>query len=184
MNLKCGYSHGVFEANYHTLRTESLRHDQALAAAYDHARRCYWKKFPDGACPAWMVRKGDSRLNPLRKKNPANRRKNPVPESSQSAKRSRDARIKAAGDLYTRFTGHDADEIVSVDKPVLPDVMLTVGDIDGILYTTVRDGKVEKYIHKFKKNCRPLFCVSHDGEQLFMLGGSYDFTERGIVDRS
>lgn len=112
------------------------------------------------------------------------RRKNPVPESSRSAKHSREARIQAAADLYTRFTGHDADELVSVDKPEVPDVMLTVGDVDGILYTTVRDGVVEKYIHKFKKDCRPLFCVSHDGKQLFMLGGSYDFTERGIVDRS
>jgi len=112
------------------------------------------------------------------------RKKNPVPESSRSAKRSQEARIKAAGDLYTRFTGHEADELVSIDNPVMPDTMLVIGDIDGVMYTTIRDGQVEKYVHQFKQKCRPLFCVSHDGKQLFMLGGSYDFTERGIVDRT
>lgn len=112
------------------------------------------------------------------------RRQNPVPEFSRSAKRSQEARVKAAGDLYTRFTGHDADEIVSIDKPVMPDTMLVIGDIDGVMYTTMRDGQIEKYVHQFKKKCRPLFCVSHDGKQLFLLGGSYDFTERGIVDRT
>lgn len=112
------------------------------------------------------------------------RRPNPVPESSRSRKRSREARIQSASDLYTRFTGHDATEFVEVDKPEFPDVLSVIGDIDGILYTTVRDGQTEKYIHKFKKDCRPLFCVSPDGKQLFMLGGAYDFTERGIVDRS
>jgi hypothetical protein len=102
---------------------------------------------------------------------------NPVPASKK-------VQVRNASDLYTRFTGHEATEYELVDKPVIPDVMLQVGDIDGVLYTTVRDGKTEKYIHKFKKNCRPLFCVSHDGKQLYMLGGSYDFTELGIVDKT
>lgn len=112
------------------------------------------------------------------------RGKNPVPESSRSARRSKDARIKLAADQYERFTGHEAAELVSVDKPDVPDVMSVIGEIDGVMYTTVRDGEVEKYIHEFKKNCRPLFCVSPDGKQIFMIGGSYDFTERGIVDRT
>ena len=105
------------------------------------------------------------------------RKQNPVPPSRKLQQRN-------AEDLYSRFTGHEATEHVMIDKPVLPDVMLVVGDIDFIGYTTVRDGVTEKYIHKFKKNCRPLFTVSHDGKLLFMLGGSYDFTELGIVDRT
>ena len=102
---------------------------------------------------------------------------NPVPPSRKVQQRN-------AEDLYSRFTGHEATEHVMIDKPVLPDVMLVVGDIDFIGYTTVRDGVTEKYIHKFTKKCRPLFSVSHDGKQLFMLGGSYDFTELGIVDKT
>lgn len=102
---------------------------------------------------------------------------NPVPPSKT-------VQARDAADLYKRFTGHEALDEVSIDKPVLPDVMLVVGDIDGIMYTTVRDGVTEKYVHQFKKKCRPLFCVSHDGKTLYMLGGSYDFTERGIVDHT
>jgi len=62
------------------------------------------------------------------------------------------------------------------------DVVFRVGTVDGILYTTVRDGNTEKYIHEFKKKSRPHLAVSHDGKQLFILGGGYAFTERGIVD--
>lgn len=113
-----------------------------------------------------------------RKANPCGCRKpNPVPPSHHVQRRD-------AADLYKRFTGHEALEEVKIDKPVLPDVMLVVGDIDGIMYTTVRDGVVEKYVHQFKKKARPLFCVSHDGKQIHLIGGEYDFTERGIVDRT
>lgn len=116
------------------------------------------------------------------------RRTNPVPPSSRARSRgrydSKQHRINSAAKLYEDFTGHEAKQALTIDIPELPDVMLCVGDIDFVGYTTVRDGKVEKYIHKFKKECRPLFAVSHDGKQLYMIGGSYDFTERGIVDRT
>jgi hypothetical protein len=105
------------------------------------------------------------------------RAQNPVPASKK-------VQIRNASKLYSDFTGHEADEIETLDKPVMPDVMLRIGEIDFIGYTTIRDEKTEKYIHKFKKKCRPLFTVSHDGKQLFMLGGSYDFTELGIVDKT
>ena len=84
--------------------------------------------------------------------------------------------------LYRGFTGHDPGEVVTVDKPEYPAVMSVIGDIDGILYTTVRDGKTEKYIHRFKKNSRPLFCVAPDGKTIHLLGGAYVFGNRGIVD--
>lgn len=65
----------------------------------------------------------------------------------------------------------------------VPDVALKVGKLDGVLYTTHRDGKTEHYIHKFKQSARPLLAVSFDGRQMIMIGGSYQFTERGIVDK-
>ena len=91
-------------------------------------------------------------------------------------------RIAQAARRYERFTGHKADR---VDRKTVtfPDTVLRVGDVDGILYTTVRDGRTEKYIHRFKRNCRPQLCASHDGKILVMLGGAFQFTERGIVDR-
>ena len=256
MSLNTGYSRDAWELIYRQMLKEGKPKDQAAAIAYETVKRNYFKRYPHGACPDWMVKKGQSRLNPkkrkprgknplittalsavasghylagqMRRKNPSARNfvieigewcgqnnlsldifekmvtlflsspqsydggemydlyaeatgdkrgKNPVPPSKH-------VQMRDAADLYKRFTGHDALDEVSIDKPVLPDVMLVVGDIDGVMYTTVRDGVEEKYVHQFKKKCRPLFCVSHDGKTLYMLGGSYDFTERGIVDRT
>lgn len=50
------------------------------------------------------------------------------------------------------------------------------------MYTTVRDGEVEKYIHRFKKSARPILAASHDGKQLVLIGGDFVFTECGITD--
>lgn len=106
----------------------------------------------------------------------AKRNRNPVPMSSA-------VQVREAADLYERFTGHAAEEIGRVPAPTMPQVLVAVGECDGILYSTVRDGKLEKYIHEFKKSARPLFCVAPDGSALFLIGGKYTFTERGIVDR-
>jgi hypothetical protein len=112
-------------------------------------------------------------------------RMNPVPPSSR-AMQSRQVRnqIDQARDLYERFSGHDAVEIGSVQVQPMPKVGVAIGEVDGILYSTVRDGVLEKYIHKFRKKDRPLFVVSPDGTMLYLIGGNYDFTERGIVDHS
>lgn len=98
--------------------------------------------------------------------------------------RSKSALIRSASDLYERFSGHKADKGAKVKIPAVPAVGVCIGDIDGILYTTVRDGEVQRYIHKFRAKDRPLFVVSPDGKQLFMIGGNYNFTERGIIDMS
>ena len=112
-------------------------------------------------------------------------RPNPVPASSRAgvSRQVRDEMAQAA-DLYERFSGHDPEAIGKVRVPPIPKVGVAVGEVDGILYSTVRDGKLEKYIHKFRKSDRPLFVVSPDGKQLFLIEGRYTFTERGIVDES
>lgn len=191
MSLAPGYSRETVNANIALMMREGYPRAQAVAASTENARKCYFKRYPSGFLPPHLKLPNGKRdrasWNNYRKSNPCGcegRAPNPVPESSRSKRHNRDARIAAASRIYTEFTGHDASEVIEIDKPDFPDTLAVIGDIDGILYTTVRDGITEKYIHKFKKNCRPLFCVSPDGKQLFMLGGSYDFTERGIVDRS
>lgn len=112
-------------------------------------------------------------------------KKNPVPASSRAgASRRVQSQIEQAADLYERFSGHDPEEIGKVQIPDLPPVGVAIGEVDGILYTTVRDGVKEKYIHKFHAKDKPLFVVSPNGKSLFLIGGNYTFTERGIVDRS
>jgi hypothetical protein len=112
-------------------------------------------------------------------------RMNPVPPSSRAGlARATRNQIEKARDLYERFSGHDAVELGRVKIPPLPAVGVAIGQVDGILYSTIRDGVLEKYIHKFRKSDRPLFVVSPDGKVLYLLGGNYNFTERGIVDES
>jgi len=74
-------------------------------------------------------------------------------------------------------------EFIDKVKITPVDVGLKIGKCDGVLYTTVRDGVTEKYIHEFKKAARPVLVASFDGKQLLLIGGSFDFTDRGIVDR-
>jgi hypothetical protein len=117
------------------------------------------------------------------------RRKNPVPPSSRlrakaTMKDHERAEFEKAASLYADFTGHDAAPLARVPAPKIPKVALVVGHCDGVLYSTVRDGVKEKYIHQFRASDKPLLCVSPDGRQLLLYGGRFEFTERGIVDDS
>jgi hypothetical protein len=113
-----------------------------------------------------------------------------VPPSSRAGRKgsrlsaSERSQIGRAANLYERFSGHEAEIVGRIRVPDLPRVGVAIGECDGILYTTVRDGVTERYIHKFRAGDRPAFVVSPDGKQLHLVGGRYDFTERGIVDKS
>ena len=113
-------------------------------------------------------------------------RANPVPPSSRAGQLSDNDRsdIAKAASLYERFSGHDAEIVGKIKVNPMPRVGVAIGEIDGVLYSTVRDGVREKYIHKFRAADRPLFVVSPDGKALYLVGGRYTFTERGIVDMS
>lgn len=91
--------------------------------------------------------------------------------------------IRKAIALFKDFRGENAEYIDTIDLPDYKEAIV-VGYCDAIMYTTSRDGKIEKYIHKFKRKARPLLCASFDGKQLLLVGGSYDFTDRGIVDNT
>ncbi|HJX19123.1 MAG TPA: hypothetical protein VJ437_13150 [Acidiferrobacterales bacterium] len=88
-------------------------------------------------------------------------------------------------EAVARFTGFRGDVPRRVDKVRLPDppkVMLHVGECLGIMYRTERDGEVADYLHRFKKSSRPTLAVNSDGKTLYLLGGAYRVTDRGIVD--
>lgn len=102
---------------------------------------------------------------------------NPVPRSSKAKDH-----VRKAANLYEDFTGHDAE---NADWIEVPDhkAYLKAGIIDAVLYTTIRDGKEEYYIHEFKGSARPDFLVAPDGREIRLLGnGKFQFTDRGIVD--
>jgi hypothetical protein len=111
--------------------------------------------------------------NPVRK--PAKKRlPNPVPKS-------RRAKVLDAIQLYQRFRGTDPKYVDEVETPKI-DVAMLIGQCDGILYTTVRDGKKEQYIHEFTGKSCPSLIASWDGKQIALIGGNYNFTDEGITD--
>lgn len=99
---------------------------------------------------------------------------NPAP----AAKR---ARVDAAIRLYQKFSGHAPKYVTRMRAPQVPDVGLVIGQLDGVAYIAKRDGRVEKYFHRFNAKARPLLVSSHDGHSLYIVGGRYNFTEDGIV---
>lgn len=167
MALKSGYSRATVKANIEAMKREGYPHSQSVAAALNKARAAYVKRFPHGVIPGYLRRKGEHVGTP--------RAANPVPLSEN-------AMIARGIELFKNFRGEDPEHVDTVQLPCHA-VAVVIGECDGILYTTRRDGKVEKYIHKFKGTSRPLLCTSFDGSQLYLLGGAYDFTDAGITDR-
>ena len=104
----------------------------------------------------------------------AARGRNPVPATR--------GQVRQARQLFKAFRG-DAPESLKRVKLPTPKTGLVVGKLDGVLYTTVRDGKTEKYIHKFRKSSRPTLIVSNDGKHLIIVGGRYRFTSAGNEER-
>lgn len=94
-----------------------------------------------------------------------------------------DAEIFDAANLYERFTGRKSRVSGSAYLRLPePSALAIVGKLDFVGYTANRDRRGEKYIHEFAPRARPWLCSSADGSQLWIVGGRYRFTERGIVD--
>lgn len=77
------------------------------------------------------------------------------------------------------FSGHAPDTVLRVTQKDFK-TGLVIGKLDGVLYSTVRDGVPEKYVHRFKRKSRPLLTANSDGNQLRIVGGRFKFTEAGI----
>jgi hypothetical protein len=90
--------------------------------------------------------------------------------------------LRQASRLLKEFSGHEPTEVLRVQKRNATRG-LVIGELDGVLYTTVRDGEIERYVHKFRQSSRPLLTASADGKSLDIVGGRFQFTEAGIEDR-
>jgi hypothetical protein len=90
--------------------------------------------------------------------------------------------LEQAADLYNSFRETDARKINTV-KLRMPGIVVAIGHLEYIGYRTSHQSETTFYKHPFRAGSRPLLASSPDGKQLFLLGGRYDFTGRGIVDR-
>jgi hypothetical protein len=112
---------------------------------------------------------GRTMINPKVRKA---RRKNPETRAD----------LSAAAQRLQEFSGHEASEVLKIKEPTFKKG-LVIGQLHGLLYGTVRDGRSENYIHRFRKSSRPLLAASSDGRTLRIVGGRFQFTEAGIEDR-
>lgn len=106
------------------------------------------------------------------KKNPAKKRAKPAPENLRQARKA-----------YIDFHGEPVRQVRRATMPAIPKEVWQLGRIVGIAYEAVRDGKRDRYMHKFKSGSAPVLAVSPDGTQLWLVGGHYQVTDRGIEDR-
>lgn len=90
--------------------------------------------------------------------------------------------IGAAVRLYESFREESPRKVGAV-RVNIPQAVAVMGYVEGIDYRTTHGRKLTLYHHDFEPGSRPLLAVSADGTQLLLLGGRYQFTEQGIVDK-
>jgi len=116
-------------------------------------------------------------VNPKPLKNTAKR----TAKNTAKTNPANNKRLLKAAKLYEQFTGHKPTSIREVNTANSGEGFV-IGTLDGVLYTTKRDGKTEHYKHDFNSRSRPLLVSSYDGKNLYIVKGQYQFTDRGIVD--
>lgn len=112
---------------------------------------------------------------PTRKRPKKKRGKNP-PVSGINR-----AALKGALGLYRKFREAEPKRLRKVTIEV-PKALMTMGRVSAIEYETTHGGKTHAYRHDFVPGSRPTLAATGKKQGLFLLGGRYHVTERGIVD--
>lgn len=160
----------------HEKPSEYLRADDPLAR---RARALFERR-------SALRREVESRAGPGMRRLPRGfgprRARNPVPPS----------KVKQGAQLFEDFTGHtprvrrriDAGRALGLPiKAGRKIPLVAFGELTEVRYRTIRDGKEEFYRHPFRASSRPLLAARHDGKRIYIVGGRYTFTDRGIVDQ-
>lgn len=89
--------------------------------------------------------------------------------------------VKKAKSLYEKFREAPATRARKITVK-LPKAVAIMGYAEFIGYSTTHGGRAQMYKHKFAKGSRPLLCAGPGKNQLYLIGGRFHVTERGIVD--
>ncbi len=88
--------------------------------------------------------------------------------------------LRKAIDFYKKFHwGEEFKEIKKVDIEI-PETMIGLGHLVGVLYISNKGGKNELYIHTFKPPF-PILAGSKEPDRLWILGGIYKIEKEGII---
>ena len=176
--LKSGYSHKTIRDNTLALLRENLPIRNIRAIVLARARVSFFRKFPQGYLP-WELQ------NPKRRGVKECYQKDGKPIHETFAPRMNPAPmsdIHRANQLYESFSGEPGKVIGRTSAPKMPDTLVAIGRVTALEYDARRDRKMNRYRHEFAAHAQPLFAVNPDGKSVWLLGGSYSFTERGIID--
>lgn len=83
--------------------------------------------------------------------------------------------------LYHAFNGFEPSQVVKVHhRRVIPPVVVELGELVGVIYRSDkgRSGRPLTYIHRMENP--PRLVSNAEGTQLYIVGGGYRVTPRGI----
>lgn len=90
--------------------------------------------------------------------------------------------VRKAAALYRNFREREP-RVAKAVRIKLPRAVAVMGHVDFVGYTTThKDGRAVHYKHKFARGCKPLLAAGPGRNQLYLIGGRFRVTARGIVD--
>lgn len=89
--------------------------------------------------------------------------------------------FRGAFKLHSDFRELPPKRAVKLNVRV-PKALMSMGHVEAICYRTTHGRKTTLYKHDFAPGSRPLLAAGPKRNQLFILGGRYHVTDRGIVD--
>lgn len=90
--------------------------------------------------------------------------------------------LRKAARLYEDFR-EDKPRRAKAVRVSLPKVAIVMGHVRAIEYDTTHRGKTHLYKHTFAPGSRPMLVAGTRNGQLYLIGGRYHVTGRGIVDK-
>ncbi len=86
----------------------------------------------------------------------------------------------AGAEAYEENREHRVDDAAIVELSPLPSAVWALGELARVEYDRIEDGEHVRRYHDFEDD-RPLLAVDQDDHRLWIVGGSYTVTNRGIV---
>lgn len=93
--------------------------------------------------------------------------------------------MQRAADFYRDFHwGDEPDGFSAAKFPKPPKVGTKLGTLHAVTYETHKDGERALWEHEFGEEggAKPDLVADPKSKQLYIIGGDYDITARGIID--
>lgn len=90
--------------------------------------------------------------------------------------------FKGAFKLHESFREATPTRARVIRVPKMPTALMVLGTVEFVGYRTTHKSRAHLYKHDFAPGSRPMLAAGPKRNQLYLIGGRYHVTERGIVD--